>query len=296
MASSKVKNALAKKASKENNNEISSVKGLLSLDAYKKRFEEVLGKRAPQFMSSLISAVNSNADLANCQPQTVIHSALKAAVLDLPIESNFGFAHLVPYMNNKKGYKECQFQMGWKGYVQLALRTGMYKNINVVDVRENELKKWDPLTEELEIEFIEDDGEREKTKIIGYAGYFGLINGFEKKTYWPLKKLLSHAKQYSAQYRKYGTGNWKENQDAMCRKTVAKNMLNKWGILSVEMQSTSRQLLDAMEADQAVIREDETYDHIDSSEVEADYTVEDSDEKENEGDQVDLTGTPFENK
>ena len=249
---------------KQNNTFNVTVKSLLNGDGYKERFKEILGSRTPQFMSSLISAVNSNADLSQCDPNTVIQSALKAAILDLPIEDNFGFAYLVPYNNKKKGVKECQFQLGYKGYIQLALRTGMYRNINVIEIREGELKKWNPLTEELEIEFTEDENERIKKKIIGYAGYFSLLNGFEKKVYWTVESLLTHATKYSAQYRKYKSGMWSDNMDDMCRKTVIKNMINKWGILSVEMQKPNSQLFEAMKADQAVIRGENEYDYIDN--------------------------------
>lgn len=254
---------MSKEVANRNNFNV-TVKSLLNADNYKSRFKEVLGSRAPQFMSSLISAVNSNAGLKECDPNTVIQSALKAAILDLPIEDNFGFAYLVPYYNNKRKIKECQFQLGYKGYIQLALRTGMYRNINVIDIREGELKNWNPLTEELEIEFIVDEKEREAKETIGYAGYFSLLNGFEKKVYWTVESLVGHAKKYSANYAKYGTGNWKDNFDDMCKKTVIKNMINKWGILSVEMQKPNSQLLDAMRADQAVIRDEDEYDYVDN--------------------------------
>lgn len=229
-----------------NSGGVQTVKQLLSLDAYKSRFSEILGRRSAQFMSSIVSVVNSSTDLQKCVPNTVIQSALKAAVLDLPIEQNFGFAYLVPFYSGKKKYHECQFQVGWKGFVQLALRTGQYKNINVVDIRKGELKSWNPLTEELEIEFIEDEEKRENTEIVGYAGYFSLTNGYEKKTYWSMTRLLSHARKYSQTFKKYGNGTWTDQRDAMCRKTVVKDMLRKWGVLSVEF-------IDAVSSDQAVI-------------------------------------------
>lgn len=270
-----------------------TVKSLLNAESYQKRFKEVLGNRAPQFMSSIISAVNSNAALSECEPNTVIQSALKAAILDLPIEDNFGFAYLVPYYNSKKGYKECQFQLGYKGYIQLALRTGMYKNINVIDVREGELKSWNPLTEELEIEFIENEKEREEKEIIGYAGYFALLNGFEKKVYWSVESLVGHAKKYSVQYAKNGTGNWKDNFNEMCKKTVIKNMINKWGILSVEMQKPNQQLLEAIRADQAVIRNENEYDYVDNDPEVIEVEPEESNDKDLDDKSI-YEGTPFE--
>jgi len=256
-----------------------SVKGLLNMEVYQKRFKEVLGSRSSQFMSSIISAINSNGSLNECEPNTVIQSALKAAILDLPIEDNFGFAYLVPYYNGKKKIKECQFQLGYKGYIQLALRTGLYEKLNVMDVRKGELKKWNPLIEDLEIEFNPNEEERKTLDIIGYAGYFKLINGFNKVIYWSIESLEQHGKKYSAQYSKYGSGNWKDNFNEMAKKTVIKNMINKWGILSVEMQTPNKQLLDALRADQAVIRGEEEYDYVDND---FSYTLEDSESEDNE--------------
>lgn len=251
---------------------VANIKAFLASDSIKARFQEVLGRRAAQFMSSIISAASSNAELANCEPMTVIQAALKAAVLDLPIEQNFGFAYLIPYKNTKLGVTECQFQMGYKGYIQLALRTGLYKRINVIDVREGELKGFNPLTEELNLEFIEDEKIRQKTPVIGYAGYFSLLNGFEKMIYWNLEQLLEHGMNYSAQFRKYKTGMWADRQDDMCRKTVIKNMITKWGILSVEMQQPNLKLMDALQADQAVIVNENEYQYVD---VNTDEIVED---------------------
>jgi recombination protein RecT len=144
-----------------------------------------------------------------------------AATLDLPIDKNLGYAWVVPYGN------KAQFQMGYKGYVQLALRTGQYKSINVIDVHEGELISWNPLTEELEIKFEE----KKSDAIIGYAGYFELINGFKKAVYWSKEQIEAHKRKFS----KSDFG-WKKDYDAMARKTVLRNILSKWGILSIEMQ------------------------------------------------------------
>ena len=238
-----------------------SLKLLLSADTYKMRIQEVLGERAPQFMSTLISTVNSNAALADCDPGTVIASALKAAILDLPIDPNFGFAHLVPYNNTSKGIKECQFQIGYKGYVQLALRTGQYRNINVMDIRKGELKKWNPLTEELIIEFVEDEKKRNRLDVVGYAAFFSLKNGYEKTVYWSVEKITDHAKRYSQQFKKYGTGNWKDNFDEMAKKTLVKHVLNKWGILSIEVRDKMNPIITALESEDE-IAEDEIIDEV----------------------------------
>lgn len=198
-----------------------TVKQLLNADAVKKRFDEVLADRAPQFMTSLLGLVNNEALLQKSDPNSVIQSALIAASLDLPIDKNLGYAWIVPYSG------QAQFQLGYKGYIQLALRTGQYKNINVIEVYEGELVRFNRLTEELVIDFEQ----KESDKIIGYAAHFELLNGFKKTVYWSKDQVEKHKTKYS----KSGFG-WGKDWDAMAKKTVLKNMLSKWGILSVEMQ------------------------------------------------------------
>lgn len=188
----------------------------------KKKFEEVLGKRAPQFMTSMMNLVNSEAMLQKADPMSVISSCMIAATLDLPVDKNLGYAWVVPYGN------KAQFQLGYKGYIQLALRTAQYKHINAIPIHEGELKKWDPLTEELDIDFEA----RVSDAVIGYAGYFELINGFKKTVYWSKERIDAHRKKYS----KSDFG-WNKDYDGMALKTVIRNMLSKWGILSIEMQS-----------------------------------------------------------
>ena len=228
---------------------------LLESPAFKGRFEQVLGKRAPQFMSSVLSAVSANGSLKEANPMTIIQSAMKAAVLDLPIDSNLGFAYIVPYKN--KGKKEAQFQLGYKGLIQLAQRSGQYKSLNVMDIRDGELISFNRLSEELDVEFVEDDVERNELPVVGYAGYFKLINGFEKTVYWTKAGIEKHAMKYSQSY-KQGFGPWKDDFDGMAKKTVIKNMLSKWGILSVDIQT-------AIEADQAVIDESGNPLYVDNS-------------------------------
>jgi len=232
----------------------SGLQALVEQDNVKKRFEEILGKRAPQFASSLISIVNSSDMLAKAEPKSVLTAAMKAAVLDLPIDSNLGFAYIVPFKNGKTDTYEAQFQLGVKGYVQLALRTGEYKNINCVDIREGELKKVDLLRDEYEFEYIQDAEIRSTKKVVGYAGYFKLTNGFEKTTYWSVNELLAHATKYSQTFKKYGSGLWKDNFDGMAKKTVIKSMISKWGILSIDFQRSK--LAEAIQSDSAIIGED----------------------------------------
>lgn len=223
---SSLKNQLAKKEGVEQATAIAnSVKGLMDSPAVKKRFEEVLCERAPQYMSSIVNLVNSDTNLKKCEPMSVIASCMVAATMDLPVDKNLGYAWVVPY-----GTK-AQFQMGYKGYIQLALRTGQYKAINVVEIREGELINWNPLSEEVEIDFTQ----RKSNKVIGYAGYFKLLNGFEKTVYWSKEEVEAHAKKFSKTY-SFKNGVWQTDFDSMAKKTVLRNLLSKWGILSIEMQ------------------------------------------------------------
>lgn len=202
-----------------------SVKELLQAPAMKKKFEELMDKRASPFITSIINLSNSDATLQKAEPISVITSCIVAATLDLPIDKNLGYAWIVPY----KG--KAQFQMGYKGYIQLALRTGQYKSLNVIEVHEGELKQWNPLTEELEIDFEN----RKSDAVIGYAGYFELVNGFKKTVYWSREKIELHKRNFSKSSSRPDSV-WDKFYDAMAKKTVIRNLLSKWGILSVEMK------------------------------------------------------------
>ncbi|MGL4875154.1 MAG: recombinase RecT [Clostridium sp.] len=220
---SKLKDQLQTKKGSMNNAPAvaGTVKGLMDSPGVKKRFEEVLKEKAPQYMSSIVNLVNSDTNLKNCEGMSVVASCMVAATMDLPVDKNLGYAWVVPYGNR------AQFQMGYKGYIQLALRTGQYKSINVVDVHEGELVSFNPLTEELEIDFTQ----KRSDAIVGYAGYFKLINGFEKTVYWSKEQIETHRKKFSKS--PFG---WNKDFDAMARKTVLRNLLSKWGILSIDMQ------------------------------------------------------------
>ena len=208
-----LKNQLAKKEGAGQPSAITNnVKGLMDSPAVKKRFEEVLMERAPQYMSSIVNLVNSDTNLKKCEPMSVISSCMLAATMDLPVDKNLGYAWVVPY-----GTK-AQFQMGYKGYIQLALRTGQYKGINVVEIREGELISWNPLSEEVEIDFTQ----RKSDKVIGYAGYFKLLNGFEKTVYWSREDVEAHAKKFSKTY-SFKNGVWQTDFDSMAKKTVLRN-------------------------------------------------------------------------
>lgn len=218
---------------------------MLDSEKLRGRFDELLGKRAPQFISSLVSMVNTdpNMQLAFYEsPMTVVQSALKAATFDLPIDQNLGYAYIVPFKNSKKDADgnwvkkmEASFILGWKGMHQLALRTGAYKTINVVDVRKGELKSYNRLTEEVEIVFEEDEDKRDSLPVVGYVGYYRLINGAEKTIYMSIKQIQNHEqKNRKGDY--MGKG-WRDDFDAMARKTVYRKLIGKWGVMSIDYQS-----------------------------------------------------------
>lgn len=245
---------------------------MLDRDGMRKRFDELLGKRAPQFISSIVSMVNADKNLQQAfyeSPMTVIQSSLKAAMFDLPIDQSLGYAYIVPFKNYKKdiGAKkmEATFILGWKGMHQLALRTGAYKTINVVDVREGELKRYNRLTEEVDIDFVEDEDAREALPVIGYVGYYRLINGAEKTVYMSVKAITAHEKKFrKGEYQGKG---WRDDWDAMARKTVYRVLIGKWGVMSIDYQTrdAGKQLADVIAAD---AQEEEA--------IDADYTVDEA--------------------
>ena len=224
-----------------------SLSALLQSGTIKKRFEDVLGQKAAGFISSIMSAVSSNKKLSEANPLSVVSAAAIAASLDLPINPNLGFAHIVPYGGN------AQFQMGWRGYVQLAMRTGQYKLVNVEKVYEGELVKHDRFTGEM----IFDESKKDSDKIAGYVAFFRLLNGFEKYFYMTTEEIQQHGKKYSKSYA-HSDGRWKLDFEAMAKKTVLKLLLNRFGILSISMEK-------AIQADQAVVTEDDKFIYVDST-------------------------------
>lgn len=202
-------------------------------DAVSKRLDDLLGKRAPQFVTSLVAAANANKMLNGCKPESVVSAALIAASMDLPINQNLGFAYLIPYKN--KDGEVCQFQMGYKGFIQLAQRSGYYQTINATDVREGELVSFNHLSGEIEFKWIDDYEERKKAPVIGYVAYFKLKNGFEKSFYMTSGELNDHANKYSKSF-KFGGGLWKDSFDDMAKKTVLKLLISKFGPLNTQLQ------------------------------------------------------------
>lgn len=260
---------------------------ILANENMKKKFTEILGKKAPGFMASIISLYNSDNKFQNVDGYSVVNSALLAATLDLPINKEFGFAWIIPYG------KQAQFQVGYKGYIQLALRTGQYEHLNVIEIYEGELKSFNRLTEDIILDL--DDSNNEEKRIVGYAFYMKLLNGFEKTIYWSKEKVEAHAKKFSKTYK---NGPWQTDFNEMAKKTVLKSGLTKWGILSVEMQK-------AIEADQAAINkpissienlQHESLDYVDnpkSDVINTDYKENSIEDKKQEDM---FEGSPFEDK
>lgn len=245
--------APAAKASQTVNQLMNSI---LDGEGMRKRFNDLLGKRAPQFISSIVSMVNADKTMQMAfyeSPMTVIQAALKAATFDLPIDQNLGYAYIVPFKNYKKdtgkSVHEATFILGWKGMHQLALRTGAYKTINVLDVREGELESYNRLTEEVKINFIEDEEERESKPVIGYLGYYRLVNGAEKTIYMSIKQIEAHEQKFR-KGQNMGKG-WREDFDAMARKTVYRKLIGKWGVMSIDYRTVGegQQIADALAAD-----------------------------------------------
>lgn len=238
--------------------EAKTLKGMLESPAYKKKFEEMLGKKAAGFMSSIIAVTNNNNYLMKADPATVIGAAAQAAMLDLPINQSLGFAYIVPY----KG--AAQFQLGYKGYIQLAQRSGQYVDIGAKTVYEGELEYENRLLDKFKF------GDRTGDKVIGYLAYFRLTNGFEKMLFMTIDEMQAHAKKYSQNY-KGGTDKWGlADFNVMAEKTVLKRLLSKFGPLSIE----SVQMSQALSNDGGVIsmNKDGDFDvNFDGETIDAEY-------------------------
>lgn len=233
--------------------------------------KKVLGNKSGSFITSLTSLVANSALLQDCEPLTLMYSATKATALGLPFDPNLGMAYCIPYNNRQKGIKEAQFQLGYKGVVQLALRSGQFKRLNVTDVREGEFGGIDLLSGDVKLNFVEN---RDSKPVIGYVAYFQLTNGFEKALYWTKEQCEKHGKRYSQTYASRtdyvrNSSKWTTDFDAMAKKTVLKQLLTKYAPMSVEMQQ-------GVQADQAVIRVDEdgneSLDYVDSSNNHSDFS------------------------
>ena len=204
---------------------LAQLKGVLNNETMKRNFENILKENAGAFMASIIELYQSDSYLQQCDPNKVVLEALKAATLKLPINKGLGFGFIVPYKGNP------QFQIGYKGIIQLAQRSGQYKYINAGEVYEGEVVNYNRITGMLEI-----TGEASSDKIIGYFAYFQLKNGFEKAVYWSTEKVIAHAKKFSQAYKAGKKDSpWFTNFDAMALKTVLKSIITKYGPMSVEL-------------------------------------------------------------
>lgn len=259
----------------------------MGADVVQKRAIQILGeKKALSFTSSIISAVQMNPGLQECEPKSIFNAALLGESLNLSPSPQLGQYYLVPF-NNKSG-KQAQFQLGYKGYIQLAIRSGQYKKLNVLAIKKGELINYDPLNEEIEVNLIDDEVEREETETIGYYAMFEYTNGFRKSIYWSKPKMIKHAEKYSAGYKAHkGYTFWEKDFDGMAYKTMLRQLISKWGIMSVEMQT-------AFESDMAVLKDDGTKEYIDNPTNDNNVIIEEVKEdkpqkqQENEKNEVDM--------
>lgn len=238
-----------------------SFSAMISTDKYQRAISNTLRDpaRARRFVAAITSAVAINPALQECDPSTVLSGALLGESLNLSPSPQLGQYYLVPFENRKKGYKDAQFVLGYKGMIQLALRSGQYKRLNVLAVKAGELLSWNPMTEEIDLCLIEDDTQREQTATIGYVASFEYLNGFTKTIYWSREKMEAHALRFSKGYAaKKGYTFWEKEFDAMAFKTMLRQLISKWGIMSVEMQR-------ALDGDGAVATEDGEYIHMDEA-------------------------------
>lgn len=248
----------------------------LTSDAIKNKINSMVGGADGQrFITSIISAVSINPMLTECEHSTILSAAMLGESLKLSPSPQLGQYYLVPFNDKKRGCKVAQFQLGYKGYIQLAIRSGQYKKLNVLAIKEGELKHYDPLNEEIEVELIEDDMQREAAKTIGYYAMFEYTNGFRKAMYWSHQKMMAHADKYSmafsaAKYQELLDGKipqsemwkyssfWYKDFDGMAYKTMLRQLISKWGIMSIEMQK-------AMDGDMGAINEDGSVDYVDNA-------------------------------
>lgn len=218
--------------------------------AEKKSFAELVrakvstvltGRKADEFVTSVISLMSQDQSLAQCEPISIVASALQAQSLQLSLNRALGQAWIVAYNDNKNRRVMATFQLGYKGYIQLAIRSGQYRKLNVLPIKEGELKFFDPLNEELEVALIQDDAERDAAPTIGYYAMFEYLNGFRKALFWTKAKMEAHARRYSKAYatdlkKGWTSSFWSKDFDAMACKTMLRQIISKWGIMSVDLQ------------------------------------------------------------
>lgn len=251
----------------------------ITQDAAKLIINKTLGgKSGTRFISSIVSAVQATPALQECTNPSILSAALLGEALNLSPSPQLGQFYMVPFDNKKKGVKEAQFQLGYKGYVQLAIRSGYYKRLNVMAIKEGELVHYNPLNEEIEVNLIEDDILREETPTAGYYAMFEYENGFRKTLYWTKRKMIAHAEKYSFAFYKNGGAKslelleqgkipendmwkyssfWFKDFDGMALKTMLRQLISKWGIMSIDLQT-------ALDKDMAVLHDDGSADYVDN--------------------------------
>lgn len=286
-----VNNSLANRQTK------TGLAAYLTQDAVKKQINSIVGgKNGTRFISSIVSAVQTTPALQECTNPSILSAALLGEALNLSPSPQLGQFYMVPFDNKKKGCKEAQFQLGYKGYIQLAKRSGVYKKINVISIKEGELLSYNPLEEELEVNLIEDDYERENTPTIGYYAMFEEVNGYRHSIYWSKQKMLAHAEKYSFAFYKNGGAKslelleqgkipekdlwkyssfWFKDFDGMAHKTMLRQLISKWGTMSIDLQK-------AIDKDMAVIQEDGSADYVENAadEIDNDNVVAEQEIKE----------------
>lgn len=237
----------------------------MASDAVKNKINEMIGgKDGQRFITSIISAVSANPSLAECDHSTILSAAMQGEALKLSPSQQLGHYYLVPYRDNNLKRTVAQYQIGYKGYIQLAMRSGQYRDLDVIEIREGEYKGKDKFTGKPVIEFIEDDDERENMPVIGYFAYFELLNGFRKSLYWSKAKMEKHALQYSKGYASDRRNNkaytfWSKDFNGMAFKTMLRQLLSKWAVMSIDMQT-------AMTTDMTVIDAEGSYRYVDNEE------------------------------
>lgn len=264
----------------------------ITSNAVTQKINSIVGseKDGAKFIANIVASVQANPTLKECSNQSILSCALVAHSLNLSANPTLGQIYMIPYNNKQTGMKEAQIQLSYKSYIQLAIRSGYYKKINALAIKKGELVKYDPLEEEIEVKLIEDEEEREKAPVAGFYAMFEYQNGFRKCVYWSNEKMLSFADKYSQSFNrktmqdiidgkvnekdmwKYSSP-WYSQYEMMGIKTVLKNLLSKYGILSIEMQ-------DAIEKDQAVIKDDGTPVYVDNDND--DYVIADAEIEEKE--------------
>lgn len=271
-----VQNSLAKTKQKV------GLTAYLTQDAVKDQINKVVGgKNGARFISSIISAVQTTPALQECSNSSILSAALLGEALNLSPSPQLGQFYMVPFKNKKKGCTEAQFQLGYKGYIQLAIRSGYYRKLNVLAIKESELIRYDPMNEEIEVELIDDDVAREEAPTVGYYAMFEYENGFRKTIYWSKKKMAAHAEKYSFAFRNNGglealdklqagqipekdlwkySSFWFQNFDEMALKTMLRQLISKWGIMSIELQK-------GLTSDMAVISDEGTPDYVDTDDA-----------------------------